>query len=306
MLLASLNSVAVDDGALKASRARNRMSHCNSTSQTTRVFKSATAPAAQNKSYATTVRETPPAPISKDPNKFNWKLSLNFTPSNSSLEWLSSCIFGVLAVPLERHDLIRVFHTYRVQNVDFCDMGGDSWLFHFPSNEAKDEFLAQEFDWIHESFQLFRAWKLEDCATNRKCWLQFRGVPIQAWSSEFFHHLVSRFGDVLKLAEVSEKKMRLDVAFVQVLTTVKKSIQWEFKVIMNGKNYEIEAIEIPESHVPVIIPTGNCDVFGDLISMDHVDVQTNNPRIVHGRMQSLLDSPAPSGGFRPVLIEEYY
>ncbi|KAJ4845646.1 hypothetical protein Tsubulata_049341 [Turnera subulata] len=239
MLLASLNSVAVDEGTLKASRANNRISHRNRTVQTARVFKSANVAAAQNKSYATTIRETPPVPISKDLKEFNGKSSLNFTPSSSSLEWLSSCIFGVLAVLLERHDLIRVFHSYGVQNVDFCENGGDSWLFHFPSSEAKDEFLAQEFDWIHEWFQLFQAWKLGDCATNRK---GFR------------------------------KKMNLDVAFVQVLTTVKKSVQWEFKVTMNDKSYYIEAIEIPETYVPVAIPPGNCDVFGDLISMDHVDV----------------------------------
>ncbi|KAJ4840872.1 hypothetical protein Tsubulata_028463 [Turnera subulata] len=88
-----------------------------------------------------------------------------------------------------------------------------------------------------------------DCATNRRCWLHASGVPLKAWSRELFEKLVSRFGVLVSLAELTQERKKLDVAFIQVSTTLKKHIQWFINANISDRIYEITLVEVPDGYV---------------------------------------------------------
>ncbi|KAJ4841520.1 hypothetical protein Tsubulata_012677 [Turnera subulata] len=112
-------------------------------------------------------------------------------------------------------------------------------------------FLAANYDWVNNIFDLLRPWKVNDGPSNRKVWIRAKGIPLHAWSNGFFHILVSTFGSLISIAPETENKTKLDFAFLQIITTVSKSISWDISATIDGSTFQIV---IEEHQQPIASP----------------------------------------------------
>ncbi|KAJ4845014.1 hypothetical protein Tsubulata_037832 [Turnera subulata] len=232
-----INSVPVDDGVLRANLARRK----DSNASTKKGHSQATLPVSnrvsKDKTFAQSVKGKEVVVPLEDSESCAGFSNILYNSSKESSRWLSNSAFGILAVPLEIGEIVKNFRSKGFQN-------------------------------ITDTFKSLRAWQPGDYPNNRRCWIQVNGVPVQAWNQEFFHSMAMRFGRMIKLAEVTEKRIILDYAYMQVLTTVKKPIHWVFNAVVDGVKFTIKASEAPISEVQYLnqqIPSHNLE---DLISLD--------------------------------------
>ncbi|KAJ4844304.1 hypothetical protein Tsubulata_016206 [Turnera subulata] len=168
----------------------------------------------------------------------------------------------------ERAEIKSIFASKGLKDVVVGDMGGESVLIQFTSKEERDSFLGELPDWIDEYFQLFRAWQPGDEARNRKCWIQLKGVPLQVWSHEFFTSVSRRFGDLLKIAGVTDSEVILDCAYIQVLTSVRQTISWKVEVQSNTIKASVACLEVPDHYVLALDSALPHRPVNDLKSLD--------------------------------------
>ncbi|KAJ4846665.1 hypothetical protein Tsubulata_038014 [Turnera subulata] len=135
-LISSINLIKVANGSLQALIARGRdhlhQNHTSSKTPKTLPY----PPSSFEKSFADTLRNvTPPCPkASYD------KANISFPTLKSDIEWLSSCVFGVLSEPIETHVVLQSFlkHGYPVTVSDF---GGTSVIINFLSPKDLSTFF---------------------------------------------------------------------------------------------------------------------------------------------------------------------
>ncbi|KAJ4837689.1 hypothetical protein Tsubulata_036596 [Turnera subulata] len=184
------------------------------------------------------------------------------------MKWLDCCAFGILTCPLERQEVHDLFTSNGMPNVAVSEIEGETVLIHFHKPNDKQAFLSAILEWVEDHFQVLREWKQGDGAYNRKCWIQLKGVPLQTWCRKFFLSLSRRFGDLIKIAEATEQKVNMEYAFMELLTTAKSPISWEFNVDVKGQKQIVKCTEIHESYVqkiPIVVQNRS---FKDLISLD--------------------------------------
>ncbi|KAJ4837816.1 hypothetical protein Tsubulata_024124 [Turnera subulata] len=247
----------------------------------------------QGKSFAQSVRAqlaSTKVPISGVCNGIS---KLVYIPLDETVEWLSRCVFGLLTTPLERFAVEELFRSNGV-DVVVSDLGGDATLIHFSSVKGRDLFLSELPEWIEKNFQLFKAWQLGDKSCNRKCWIQLKGVPLEVWCHNFFCSASRRFGDLIKVAEVTENKVNLESAFIQVLTSVKQSMSEEFHVNVKGTKSIIKCTEVPASTIPAPSTT----VVNHLDDLLHLESTPSGHRPLNTRDKS--PAVEVDGGDQPI------
>ncbi|KAJ4830170.1 hypothetical protein Tsubulata_011967 [Turnera subulata] len=130
--------------------------------------------------------------------------SVTFIPSIEVNRWLTRCAVGVANGPRKMESICLVWRLHDMDKVEVIDMGGDSFLVCFPSPEKMMQFLQHPPEWVSLWFRLFSPWKSGDKATNRRCWVTVRGVPLNAWCQEFFETVGSEFGQFLRVDEETD------------------------------------------------------------------------------------------------------
>ncbi|KAJ4851067.1 hypothetical protein Tsubulata_009575 [Turnera subulata] len=253
-LISSINLIQVGNGSLQASPARERP-HPHQTPHKSTKFSVPPTLSHQTpyKSFVDITKDrTPSSP--KHPNTVPDKASISFSTLPCETDWLSKCALGVLSEPLDRHLVLQIFLEHG-HSVIISDFGGDSILFQFLSAFEMSRFIESNHDCATSIFDLLRPWQKTDGPSNRKVWIRAKGIPLHAWSSGFFHSLVSRFGSLIQIALVTEIKSRLDYAFLQVISTVFKPISWEISALIDDSTFQIfiDEISFPPSSPPPLI-----------------------------------------------------
>ncbi|KAJ4835297.1 hypothetical protein Tsubulata_030380 [Turnera subulata] len=243
-LISSINHIQVGNGSLQALPAHDRPH----TRQTPQNFNNSSLPPTfshQNppKSFVDIIKG-PTSPSPKRLQPITDKANITFSPLPCETEWLSNCALGILSEPLDPHLVSQLFLKHG-HPVIISDLGGDSVIIQFPSPKDMSSFINSNPEWVSSIFDLMRPLQTSDGPSNRKVWVMARGIPLHAWSSGFFHTLVSRFGSLIKIANLTENKSRLDYAFLQVITTVSKPIAWEISALIDDSTFRIIIDEIP-------------------------------------------------------------
>ncbi|KAJ4838903.1 hypothetical protein Tsubulata_006768 [Turnera subulata] len=122
-------------------------------------------------------------------------------------------------------------------------MGGVSFSLCFPSPKALLDFNPQNHPQLTDFFDLFRPWQAGDITHNRLCWVSIKGVPVHAWSKEFFNLLAIKFGKLIDLSPQTRALERLDVAEVLILTSNRKLISAESSVKIGDHSFGITMCE---------------------------------------------------------------
>lgn len=74
-------------------------------------------------------------------------------------------------------------------------------------------------------------------------WTKWEGIPLQAWTTRFFNLGCSKFGEVVKIHDVTENKLCLDAAFIKVQIGM-EAIGSGFYCMVNGKLFVIRIEEV--------------------------------------------------------------
>ncbi|KAJ4834995.1 hypothetical protein Tsubulata_027419 [Turnera subulata] len=122
-------------------------------------------------------------------------------------------------------------------------LGGVSFLFTFESVADMTSMTNNQTGWISQIFSSFRAWKEGDSAINRLCWILVRGVPANAWSSDFFRLIMSSVGSMVDWSSQAASKSKMDVAEILILTDNNAFINKLLSVKIGHRFYKIGLFE---------------------------------------------------------------
>lgn len=104
--------------------------------------------------------------------------------------------------------------------------------------------LIKEYGvWAEFWLVWWRPWEEEDVNRERVIWMKWSWVPLYAWSERFFRLGSASFGKVMEVHEVTQKKKRLDEAYVNILTSL-HSIDRVIQCMIDGGRYEIHIEEV--------------------------------------------------------------
>ncbi|KAJ4841713.1 hypothetical protein Tsubulata_002994 [Turnera subulata] len=187
-------------------------------------------------------RVTEAAPAANDNKGF----SFVFTPTSDCINRLKACAFGMVKDNIPIDEIARGFTMISNSQIRIKRLGGVYVLVDFGSKDAMDACVSHKDAWFSEFFDMFREWKQGDCATHRECILNVHGVPPQAWNEDFFRLIAVRFGSFIKLHNSFDRSDYLEMAKVSIITTCRQPISRTFKVLINGLEYEVSAVEVQQ------------------------------------------------------------
>ncbi|KAJ4838608.1 hypothetical protein Tsubulata_043639 [Turnera subulata] len=185
-LLNDVNRVQVGDGVVRANIARRRNQGPDMRSRM--VLRQDTRPSGgYGSTYAHAVGWKSDARAPQvQPKEAEAKPNTSFIPSTDVNAWLARSAVGVVKNPKKMESVCMVWKLHDMDEVEVMELGGDSVLVCFSSPETMLSFTQQPPDWVRFWFRTLSPWKQGDKASNRRCWVTIRGVPLNAWCSDFF------------------------------------------------------------------------------------------------------------------------
>ncbi|KAJ4832279.1 hypothetical protein Tsubulata_012226 [Turnera subulata] len=173
------------------------------------------------------------------------RTGISFIPTSDTSEWLSRCAVGVVKDTCKLDMVHLMWKLHDMPDVTVSELGGDAALVCFSSRDSMLSFCEEVPDWIPLWFDSFKPWQQGDRAKNRKCWLTIRGIPLTAWSNEFFNLVGSFFGKVVQIAPETVSRKVLGGARIQVLTENDRLLNREMSVRIAGVSYSVAVVEDP-------------------------------------------------------------
>ncbi|KAJ4835270.1 hypothetical protein Tsubulata_040512 [Turnera subulata] len=201
-LITHINSISADEEHLSASLARGKK---DKTFQPTRnthqnphhLAKRDTNNAfiKNNISFADTVKSNENTQVLPNIPESKKGPLMTFIPKAISSTWLNSCLFAILKHPMPIDAIHQLLSSHDLHDVKIIPLGGVSFLFRFSPSEDLANFNLQNHPQFLDFFDLLRPWQTGDAAHNRLCWVSIKGIPVQAWTKEFFDLLAIKFGN---------------------------------------------------------------------------------------------------------------
>ncbi|KAJ4822232.1 hypothetical protein Tsubulata_033052 [Turnera subulata] len=238
-ILADLNCFHVGSSSLCANIARDRVQKPRPTPQP-RTQAQGVNP---GRSFAKALTGTDSAIVT--PTSPLESPGITFSPTADTLSWLSRCAFDVLRMPADSQSVKSLLTLHGVTDVTVSQTGGDSILVCFDTSASMSQFCLKEHDWVQGCFLSLEPWKQRMAPSSRSCWIVVRGVPLQAWSQEFFSLVAMFVATFICLAEETENRSRLDYAKLQVVTSFKSPINQSLTVSIAGQSYNVSILESP-------------------------------------------------------------
>ncbi|KAJ4831883.1 hypothetical protein Tsubulata_051485 [Turnera subulata] len=175
---------------------------------------------------------------------FAYTQGISFIPTTDTQAWLSRCAVGLVKNPADMGVALYAWSLHGYEDVRVSKLGGDSMLACFPGVDTMQLFLREEPDWVKLWFSSLKPWQNGDQAKNRRCWLSIRGMPLQAWCSEFFQLMGSVFGQLIGVDSETEQRQCLEGARIEILTAQGGTIEKNMEVCVAGERCSVWVVEI--------------------------------------------------------------
>lgn len=82
-----------------------------------------------------------------------------------------------------------------------------------------------------------------DVNTNRVVWTRWYGLPLHAWSNQFFASACATLGLFIKLEDFKDSFNSLEAAHVLISTTNLSRIERVLKIRVDGKVFSVRVME---------------------------------------------------------------
>ncbi|CAL0330904.1 unnamed protein product [Lupinus luteus] len=108
-------------------------------------------------------------------------------------------------------------------SIQLIPMGSKTVLLKGEEGVDVKDYIKQEEIWCKNLFKEIRRWSPGELAMDRTIWVRCSGIPMQAWTVEFFKLLIGYVGQFIMVSEATKCMERLDVWFVLLAT---ESLNW--------------------------------------------------------------------------------
>lgn len=166
-----------------------------------------------------------------------------FTSLPEEQGWLQGAYTGKL-----KGDFLWKFHGEDLQKecswkLKVTDMGDRMVLIQSETNRSATKEIAGFEEWTAYWFEWWRPWRSRDVNQRRLVWTRWIGVPLQAWSRNFFSWGCTRRGRLVEVHEITESQRKLDAAYIRILTGLNTLDEvWTCKI--DGMSFHIRIEEI--------------------------------------------------------------
>jgi hypothetical protein len=121
-------------------------------------------------------------------------------------------------------------------------MGGDLVLISNSSGEEVRGPITQKGWWGGLLFGINR-WTPNMVYSKRELWVNMRGIPLHVWGEATFRVIANRCGRFLTIDSGTKNRSRLDVARVKIEAPLLGSIDYSFKLVVQGAFYWVRVVE---------------------------------------------------------------
>ncbi|KAK1582776.1 hypothetical protein Q3G72_018150 [Acer saccharum] len=195
------------------------------------------------RSYAEAVKITKPTT-----EEVGRGLSMSWGGHYEMEDWLSKSAVGTLK-QFESVESVNQKLEARGFNFSSTFMGGKQIVWSFESTCDRDGFISNSFFW-RDCFSSMEAWKeqVRSSSLDKIRWIDIHGVPLSCWCNTFFKKLGGQVGEVIRIEEDTESKIRLDLGRILVLAPVDANLSCEVTV---KKGNQVFPVKLVEHQVPV-------------------------------------------------------
>jgi len=171
------------------------------------------------------------------------KLVCAYQSNEDDLKWAQS---GVLATVVKGEAITLV--QSRVEDAGFVDLdiillGADRVFLRSTSEKETMVVIEEAKEFFDLLFSNFVRWNKEAIPFRRGAWLRLFGIPIHAWSENFFKLCVMDCGTFLCTDDISLERGRFDYACVLISTSSLDIVSAGVHVMIDGKLVDIKIIE---------------------------------------------------------------
>lgn len=201
------------------------------------------------RSYANAVRQEVPKTTNNDTKKriINPAKSvfahLSFKVGDEVVEKLNKAYVGKVSRAGATYTLQEDFFREGYFGIKVTPMGANLTLLESTDEEEIPNLILEAKDWLLERFEDIRAWSPNEIDNERLVWVRCFGIPVHAWTEEFFTLLVAGIGEFTCVDDSTSNRERLDMARIQFRTRVHGFVNELFKVNINGLVFSIKMIE---------------------------------------------------------------
>lgn len=168
-----------------------------------------------------------------------------FTTQEPERAWLEGAFTGCLKDRFSWEEYGEEIRAECGGLLKVRSIGHNLVLLQGPEGSDTEQVLKGLDEWSEHWFRWWRRWESSDVVRERVVWTRWRGVPVHAWTPRFFEVGCVSFGSLVQLHEMTEKRWRLDEAFVKIATglaPVKSRMIWD----VDGSLYTVFIEEIPD------------------------------------------------------------
>lgn len=169
--------------------------------------------------------------------------SLSFHPEEEIIRKYERAATGIVKVTGTSYGLKKIFHDEGVFTIRVTPLGANMCLLEDFMEGDLNSFIEKRREWWSQWFASIRPWKHTDADPVRTIWLKVYGVPIQAWSDNFFNLISNCWGYFAHCDEKSKANMSLDMAKICIRTSHKNFITESFPVLIDEISFEISLLE---------------------------------------------------------------
>lgn len=171
-----------------------------------------------------------------------WR-GIDFTIPEVEMKWLEKCYVAEVHSPTMVDSVQDRILEEGVTSVRVVPMGGSQVLLKPVDGEDLEDLIRDTGGFLENWFSRIVKWIPMEVPCEHYTWIRCQGVPLHAWTAEFFESIVSSLGRFITLGDNTFNMKRFDMARIHILMTSPEAVHKVERVRINGIIYAIRVVE---------------------------------------------------------------
>lgn len=170
---------------------------------------------------------------------------MNFNIQEVEMKWLDKCYVAKVHSPTIVDSVQDRILEAGVTSVRVFPMGGSQVLLKPVEGEDLEELINNTGGFLENWFNRIVKWSPMEVPRERYTWIRCQGIPLHAWTAEFFESIVSSLGRFITLDDntFTFNMKRFDMARIQILASSPDAVHKVQQARINGLLYSIRIVE---------------------------------------------------------------
>lgn len=171
-----------------------------------------------------------------------WR-GIDFTITEVEMKWLEKCYVAEVHSPTMVDSVQDRILEEGVTSVRVVPIGGSQVLLKPVDGEDLEDLIRDTGGFLENWFSRIVKWTPMEVPREHYTWIRCQGIPLHAWTAEFFESIVSSLGRFITLDDNRFNMKRFDMPRIQILTTSPEAVHKVERVRINGIIYVIRVVE---------------------------------------------------------------